>query len=72
MNKKKSLSEIEKELEKLKEDKEKSELFLEINKKKFSEQLIKLNKEQIKNTVHLENKNTFTIWQRILRVLGIN
>jgi hypothetical protein len=71
MNKKKLLSEIENEIEKLKEEKEKSEVFLEKNKKNFSNELIKFNKDQIKNTIHIETNERLTLWKRIKQALGI-
>jgi hypothetical protein len=71
MNKKKLLSEIENEIEKLKEEKEKSEVFLEKNKKNFSNELIKFKKDQIKNTIHIETNERLTLWKRIKQALGI-
>jgi len=70
MQQKKSTSEIQKELEKLKEEQQKNNRVLEVDKKKFSEELIKFKKNEIKNTIHIEEK--YNLWQRILRTLGMN
>ena len=68
--KKKPTSELQKELEKLKEEQQKNNRLLEVDKKKFSEELIKFKKNEIKNTIHIEEK--YNLWQRILRTLGMN
>lgn len=70
MQQKKPTSEIQKELEKLKEEQQKNNRHLEVDKKKFSEELIKFKKNEIKNTIHIEEK--YNLWQRILRTLGMN
>lgn len=70
MQQKKPTSEIQKELEKLKEEQQKNNRLLEVDKKKFSEELIKFKKNEIKNTIHIEEK--YNLWQRILRTLGMN
>jgi hypothetical protein len=44
--------------------------FSENYKKKFSEELKQLDPKKIKNTPIVEKK--YTIWQRILKTLGIN
>jgi hypothetical protein len=44
--------------------------FSENYKKKLSEEIKKFNPKQIKNTPIVEQK--FTVWQRILKTLGIN
>lgn len=68
--KKKPTSELQKELEKLKEEQQKNNRLLEVDKKKFSEELIKFKKNEIKNTIHIEEK--YSLWQIILRTLGMN
>lgn len=70
MNQKKSLPEIQKHINILKEDQEVIKVFLEKDKKKFSDDLIKFKKEDIRNTIHKEEN--YTLWQRILRTLGMN
>ncbi len=70
MNQKKSMPEIQKHINVLKEDQEVIKVFLEKDKKKFSDDLIKFKKEDIKNTIHKEEN--YTLWQRILRTLGMN
>ena len=70
MNQKKSLPEIQKQINVLKEDQEVIKVFLEKDKKKFSDDLIKFKKEDIRNTIHKEER--YTLWQRILRTLGMN
>jgi hypothetical protein len=53
------------------EDEDKSiQNFTENYKKKFSEELKKMDPKEIKNTTLVEKK--YTIWQRILKTLGIN
>ena len=70
MNRKKSILKIEKQLDDLKEEQALNKLFLEKDKKKFSEELGKFKKEEIKNTIHLEEN--YTLWQRILKTLGMS
>ena len=70
MNRKKSILKIEKQLDDLKEEQALNKLFLEKDKKKFSEELSKFKKEEIKNTIHLEEN--YTLWQRILKTLGMS
>ena len=70
MSQKKSMPEIQKLINVLKEDIEENKTFLEKDKKKFSDELIKFKKEDIKNTIHKEEK--YTLWKRILRTLGMN
>ena len=64
------MPEIQKHINVLKEDQEVIKVFLEKDKKKFSDDLIKFKKEDIKNTIHKEEN--YTLWQRILRTLGMN
>lgn len=64
------MPEIQKHINVLKEDQEVIKVFLEKDKKKFSDDLIKFKKEDIRNTIHKEEN--YTLWQRILRTLGMN
>jgi|688.fasta_scaffold495900_2 hypothetical protein len=70
MNQKNSLTKLQKQL-KILEDEDKSiQNFSENYKKKFSEELKKMDPKEIKNTILVEKK--YTLWQRILKTLGIN
>jgi transcription antitermination factor NusA-like protein len=70
MSQRKPISKIKKQIDALKEEQQEIKIFLERDKKKFSEELIKFKKEEIKNTIHEEEN--YTLWQRILRTLGMN
>jgi hypothetical protein len=61
---------IQKELSKFEEEKEVNKVFLEKDKLKFSEELMKFKKYQIQNTIHKEEN--YTLWQRILKTLGMS
>jgi hypothetical protein len=61
---------IQKELIKFEEEKEVNKVFLEKDKLKFSEELMKFKKDQIQNTIHKDEN--YTLWQRILKTLGMS
>jgi hypothetical protein len=54
----------------LEEEEKQTQVFSENYKKKFSEEIKNFNPKEIKNTPIVEQK--YSIWQRILRTLGIN
>jgi hypothetical protein len=54
----------------LEEEEKQIQVFSENYKKKISEEIKNLNPKEIKNTPIVEQK--YSIWQRILRTLGIN
>jgi hypothetical protein len=54
----------------LEEEEKQIQGFSENYKKKFSEEIKNFNPKEIKNTPIVEQK--YSIWQRILRTLGIN
>lgn len=70
MNQKSSLTKLQKQLKMLEDEDKSIQNFTENYKKKFSEELKKLDPKKIKNTPIVEKK--YTIWQRILKTLGIN
>lgn len=70
MKQKLPISKIQKELNKLDEEKDIISQKLEIDKLKFSEELIKFKKNEIKNTIHKEEN--YSLWQRILKTLGMS
>lgn len=70
MNQRRPISKIQKELSKLDEEKDIINKSLEKDKLKFSEELIKFKKNEIQNTIHKEEN--YSLWQRILRTLGMN
>jgi hypothetical protein len=70
MNQKNSLTKLQKQLRMLEDEDKNLQNFSENYKKKLSEEIKKLNPKQIKNTPIVEQK--FTVWQRILKTLGIN
>jgi hypothetical protein len=70
MSQRRPISKIQKELSKFVEEKDLNKVFLEKDKLKFSEELIKFKKEQIQNTIHKEEN--YSLWQRILRTLGMS
>ena len=57
-------------MEKLKSQMTKSEIQINEDKEKFIKDLLKNDKEQIKNTIQKEK--TYSLWWRIKKVLGIN
>jgi len=70
MNQKNSLTKLQKQLKMLEDEDKSIQNFTENYKKKFSEELKKMDPKEIKNTTLVEKK--YTIWQRILKTLGIN
>ncbi len=70
MSQKKSLTTLQKQLKMLEEEEKQTQVFSENYKKKFSEEIKNFNPKEIKNTPIVEQK--YSIWQRILRTLGIN
>ncbi len=70
MNQKSSLTKLQKQLKMLEDEDKSIQNFTENYKKKFSEELKKMDPKEIKNTTLVEKK--YTIWQRILKTLGIN
>ena len=70
MNQKNSLTKLQKQLRMLEDEDKNLQNFSENYKKKLSEEIKKFNPKQIKNTPIVEQK--FTVWQRILKTLGIN
>lgn len=67
---KKSITELQKQLKMLSDEEKKIENFSENYKKKFSEEIKRFDPKTIKNTEIVEKK--YTVWERILRTLGIN
>jgi hypothetical protein len=70
MSQKKSIGELQKQLKMISDEDKKIELFSENYKKKISEEIKQFNPKIIKNTPIVDKK--YTIWERILRTLGIN
>jgi len=70
MEKKVTNQELEKELHLLRLDKKKSERQVETFKNSFIRDIKSFNKENVSNTIFTEK--TYTIWQRIKKVLGMN
>lgn len=69
MNQKKITPELLKELNHFKEERKRDELENEKYKKTLSSELKSLDRNKIKNSEFVEKK--YTVWQRILRTLGI-
>ena len=69
MNQKKITPELLKELNLLDEERKRDQLQNEKYKKQLSQQLKSFDRNKIKNTEFVEKK--YTVWQRILRTLGI-
>jgi hypothetical protein len=69
MNQKKITPELLKELNQLEEERKRDQLENEKYKSQLSSQLKSLERTKIKNTEFVEKK--YTVWQRILRTLGI-
>jgi hypothetical protein len=70
MNQKKSISEIQKQIDVLNEEEKKDNIFLENYKKEISKEILKFDRKEIKNNYHIEKK--YSVWQRILIALGVN
>jgi hypothetical protein len=70
MSQRRPISKIQKELSKFVEEKDLNKVFLEKDKLKFSEELMKFKKDQIQNTIHKEEN--YTLWRRILKTLGMS
>ena len=70
MNQKSSLTKLQKQLKMLEDEDKIIQNFSENYKKKFSEELKKMDPKEIKNTILVEKK--YTLWQRILKTLGMN
>jgi hypothetical protein len=69
MSQKKITPKLLKELNQLEEERKRDELVNEKYKNQLSSQLKSFNRNEIKNTEFVEKK--YTVWQRILRTLGI-
>jgi hypothetical protein len=69
MSQKKITPELLKELNQLEEERKRDQLENEKYKRQLSSQLKSLERTKIKNTEFVEKK--YTVWQRILRTLGI-
>ena len=69
MRNQKSIAELQKQLKMFKDEEQITKKFSEDYKNKVSEEIKKFNPKDIKNTLSIEEK--FTIWQRILRTLGV-
>lgn len=70
MKNQKSIAELQKQLKMFKDEENITKKYSEDYKHKISEEIKKFKPTEIKNTVVVEEK--FTIWQRILRTLGMN
>lgn len=70
MRNQKSIAELQKQLKMFKDEEQITKKFSEDYKNKVSEEIKKFNPKDIKNTLSIEEK--FTIWQRILRTLGVS
>lgn len=66
----KSITELQRQLNKLIEEQKSSEKYSEDYKLKFSQEIKKFDINQIKNTPIIEKK--YTLWERIKKVLGGN
>lgn len=69
MSQKKITPKLLKELNQLEEERKRDELVNNKYKNQLSSQLKSFNRNEIKNTEFVEKK--YTVWQRILRTLGI-
>jgi deoxyribodipyrimidine photolyase len=70
MSKRKSIAELQNQLNKLKEEVVITEKQNEDLKVRFCEEIKKTKPENIKNTIFVEKK--YTLWERMKKVLGIN
>jgi len=68
--KQKSIANLQKQLNMLEDEFKKSEVINETYKKQLSKDIRKFNPKEIKNTPVVEVK--YSIWQRVLKTLGIN
>ena len=70
MNQRKITPELLKELNQLEEERKRDQLENDKFKNKLSSELKSFDRNEIKNTEFVDKK--YTIWQRILRTLGIS
>lgn len=70
MNQRKSVSEIQKQIDILKEEERQNRLFLETQKEILRKEILKFKPEEIKNNQQIEKK--YGLWERILKTLGMN
>ena len=70
MKQQKSIADLQKQLNMLEDELKIGEVSNEIYKKQISKDIKKFTQKDIKNTPVVEVK--YTIWQRILKTLGIN
>jgi regulator of replication initiation timing len=70
MNQRKIMSGLLKELNQLEEERKRDQLENDKFKNKLSSELKSFDRKEIKNTEFVDKK--YTIWQRILRTLGIS
>ena len=70
MSKKKSIAELQSQLNKLKEEIAITEKQNEDLKMRFCDEIKKTKPQSIKNTIFVEKK--YTLWERMKKVLGIN
>lgn len=66
------LNELNQEYSKLENESKKFDSFNNKYKKNISEEIKKLDKNNISNSIHVEVKKKFTLWQRIMMSLGMN
>jgi hypothetical protein len=64
------LIELQKQLKMFEDEDKSSNTYTEDYKKKISEEIKKLTPNDIKNTIIIEKK--YTVWERLLRTLGMN
>ena len=70
MKNQKMLSELQKQLKMFEDEENNSKKYTEDYKKKISEEIKKLKPKDVKNTEVTEIK--YTVWERLLRTLGMN
>ncbi len=70
MRNQKSIAELQKQLKMFEDEEKMTKKYSEEYKSKISEEIKKFKPTDIKNTIVVEEK--FTIWQRILRTLGMS
>jgi hypothetical protein len=70
MNQKKSISQIQKQIDVLKEEERQDRLFLETQKEILRKEILKFKPEEIKNNQQIEQK--YGLWERILKTLGMS
>jgi len=66
------LNELNQEFSKLENETKKFDSFNDKYKKNISEEIKRLDKNVISNSIHVEVKKKFTLWQRIMMSLGMN